>query len=395
MLNPLNLLLISAVFSIVMLSVLFSLMRSGIPGIRAWLTANAMAAVALLLFAGRDAIPPFLSIEVANGLLAAAMCIVYAGFRRFLGCTVPSRLLAGGLTVMVVLIAVFHYLHDSIGLRILIVSIFHGALCLAIAKTVLHVPQKSISRYPYRFTAFIAVLFGLVHWLRGIVYGTGLDYTASLLQSSVWNLLFLSLGILVLPVFTMAAVMMVHDKMMEQAIAAANRDFLTGAWSRRAFFEFAERELVRAKRTGRALSLLLFDVDYFKRINDAHGHAVGDRVLQEIVQRTEKEIRGMDCVARVGGEEFAVLLPEIGAPSALVVAERLRTVLAQPPDDTHVRSVPCTVSIGVATRMEAESINELMRRADIALYAAKAGGRDMVVCAEQTSAMQPPPSPVS
>lgn len=394
MLNPLNLLLISAVFSIVMLSVLFSLMRSGIPGIRTWLTANAMAAVALLLFAGRDAISPFLSIEVANGMLAAAMCTVYAGFRRFLGCTVPSRLLAGGLALMIALIAVFHYLHDSIGLRILIVSIFHGALCLAIAKTVLHVPQKSISRYPYRFTAFIAVLFGLVHWLRGIVYGTGLDYTASLLQSSGWNLLFLSLGILVLPVFTMAAVMMVHDKMMEQAIAAANRDFLTGAWSRRAFFEFAERELVRAKRTGRALSLLLFDVDYFKRINDAHGHAAGDRVLQDIVQRTEKEIRGMDCVARVGGEEFAVLLPEISAPSALVVAERLRTVLAQPPDNAHVRSVACTVSIGVATRMEGESINELMRRADIALYAAKAGGRDMVVCAEQTSAMQPPPSPV-
>jgi diguanylate cyclase (GGDEF)-like protein len=206
--------------------------------------------------------------------------------------------------------------------------------------------------------------------------------------------MFLSIGTLVMPIFTMGAVMMVHDKMMRKAQDDANRDFLTGAWSRRAFFEFAERELLRVQRNGRAVSLMLFDVDHFKRINDTWGHAVGDRVLLEIVQRAEREIRSMDYLARLGGEEFAVLLPEVGEMGARAVADRLRATLEIPTasdpgaspvqanlTDSAPYSVPYTVSIGVATRQPSESIAELLHRADVALYEAKAGGRNQVVVA--------------
>jgi diguanylate cyclase (GGDEF)-like protein len=212
---------------------------------------------------------------------------------------------------------------------------------------------------------------------------------------------FLSIGTLVMPIFTMGAVMMVHDKMMSKAQDDANRDFLTGAWSRRAFFEFAERELLRVQRNGRPMSLMLFDVDHFKRINDTWGHAVGDRVLLEIVQRANREVRSMDYLARLGGEEFAVLLPEVGESGARVAADRLRAALETvSPGESDAPSAQAglayTVSIGVATRQEPESIADLLHRADIALYEAKASGRNRVVAASAATAdlsgLQPAPT---
>ena len=398
MLSPFNLLLITAVFSIVMLFVLGSLMRSGIPGIREWLVANALASLALLLFAARGVAPAFLSIEMANGLLAGAICLIYVGFRRFFDCTVPSVWLVAGLAAMMVFILVFHYHVDSIALRTVTVSVFHGAVCLAIAVTIVRHAERGQSRYPYRFTIGVAGFCAVGHWFRGMIYATGADVLSSNIQASTWNVLFLSIGTLVLPVFTMGAVMMVHDRMMAKAKEDANRDFLTGAWSRRAFFEFAEREVLRVARNGRALSLLLFDVDYFKRINDTWGHATGDRVLLEIVQRAEQEIRSMDYIARLGGEEFAVLLPEVDAPSALTVAERLRAALeTRAGGETSKVNVSYTVSIGVATLQAPESIAELLHRADIALYDAKAAGRNRVMqaTAMRTAAAAPQPSPMS
>jgi diguanylate cyclase (GGDEF)-like protein len=394
MLTPFNLLLLTAVFGIVMLSVLLSLMRSGIAGLRDWRAAIISAIIALLLFASRGQITSFLSFELANTLYAAAICLLYTGFCRFLSRPAPTKILCGSLAALIALLAVFHYGYDMLHVRIALVSLFHGALCLAIGLLILRNPLADTTRYSYRFTAFMAILFSFSHAVRGFIHGAGIESLTSAFQASPLNMLFLSLGTLVIPVFTMGAVMMVHNRMMEQAMAAANRDFLTGAWSRRAFFECAERELVRVQRNGRALSLLLFDVDHFKRINDTHGHAVGDRVLIEIVQRAEKEIRGMDCIARVGGEEFAALLPEVDAPSALVVAERLRAALSAHAADNPSASFSVTysVSIGVATLAPSETIAELMRRADIALYEAKASGRNTVVCASpDKSAIEVPP----
>lgn len=381
MLNSFNLLLLTAAFGVVMLFVLLSLMRSGIPGVRDWLLAIVSAIVALLLFASRGRIAPILSFELANALYAGAICLLYTGFCRFLSRPIPVKTLVGSLALLIALLALFHYGYDMLHVRIALVSLYHGALCLLIGLLVLRASSDDTARYSRRFTGCMAIFFAFCHGVRGIVHGSNIEQLSSAFQSSPVNLLFISMGTMVIPVFSMGIIMIVHNRMMEQAMAAANRDFLTGAWSRRAFFELAERELVRVRRTGRALSLLLFDVDHFKQINDTHGHAVGDRVLQEIVQRAEKEIRAMDCIARVGGEEFAVLLPETDAASAMVIAERLRLTLAASPDSAQIRLVPCTVSIGMAVRSEQESVADLMRRADAALYAAKAGGRNRIVSA--------------
>ena len=108
----------------------------------------------------------------------------------------------------------------------------------------------------------------------------------------------------------------------------AHTDALTGLANRRRFIEIAEAELVRSRRYDAPLSLLMLDIDHFKEVNDAHGHRAGDRVLQQLARTCLEVLRNVDVVGRVGGEEFAILLPETALPGAVDVAERLREAVA-------------------------------------------------------------------
>jgi diguanylate cyclase (GGDEF)-like protein len=177
--------------------------------------------------------------------------------------------------------------------------------------------------------------------------------------------------------------MIVHSKMIAKYEYAANRDFLTGAWSRRAFWEMAAREIERARRLHRGLTLLTMDVDHFKRINDTWGHAEGDEVLKAMVLAVERRLRSIDYFGRIGGEEFAVLMPDTGLEGARVLAERLRTGIAedqasmQAGGDAAPRSY--TLSMGLAQLRPADTFLDLMQRADTALYQAKTSGRNRVV----------------
>jgi diguanylate cyclase (GGDEF)-like protein/PAS domain S-box-containing protein len=159
-------------------------------------------------------------------------------------------------------------------------------------------------------------------------------------------------------------------------------DHLTGVANRRAFFEAAELELTRNRRTPRPTALILFDADHFKQINDRHGHPAGDCVLRQLGLALSSTFRQVDVVARVGGEEFAVLLPSSTLAGATVVAERLRELVASQPVMCEGVPVSYTVSAGIAAVPAGETIDldTLIKRADRALYAAKANGRNRVAC---------------
>jgi len=377
-----NILIVGALFCVLMLLVLTSLLRSGLPGIREWCLANVLACIALVLYAFGRELTPLIAYEMANGVYAAASAAMLAGFRRYHGKSTMRAVLGAAVVLVMAAIALFHYRFDSYAMRTVVVAVFQGTISLAIAMTIVRGRSDWRSHYPSLFTIGMAAVITLGHGIRSVIYLSHPGEVTSLLQPSPLNLLFVSAGTFVLPVLTFGAVMLVHDTMLARAVLAANRDFLTGAWTRRAFFDHAEREMLRARRMGRHMSLLLLDVDHFKKINDTYGHAVGDLVLIDLVKRAANVVRAVDYFARVGGEEFAVLLPETSREAAAVVAVRMRAIVAQSATDKgrSKSAVPAyTISIGVSSVRGFESLQDLMRRADAALYAAKAMGRNRAV----------------
>lgn len=161
--------------------------------------------------------------------------------------------------------------------------------------------------------------------------------------------------------------------------ALAATDPLTGAANRRRFTAVAQRTLKDHGESGEPVSILAFDLDHFKSVNDTHGHGAGDAVLVEIVRRLNLSLRADDLVGRLGGEEFAVLLPGTDQEGARLAAERCRRRIADSPIDCGEVQLSVTTSIGGASRSGIGSLEAMLREADEALYAAKDGGRNQVI----------------
>lgn len=163
----------------------------------------------------------------------------------------------------------------------------------------------------------------------------------------------------------------------------ANIDYLTGAFNRFAFFSSAEKEVLRTGRFGGKLSLISFDLDFFKNVNDTYGHGAGDEVLKKTVEIVQSSVRNVDILGRLGGEEFAILLPETDKDGAFMVAERIRAQIEKCHiflKDKNKDTIRITASFGVAESKGGESICDLLKFADEALYLAKNSGRNRVCC---------------
>jgi len=158
----------------------------------------------------------------------------------------------------------------------------------------------------------------------------------------------------------------------------ARTDALTGISNRRYFLESAVNELERAERYGRPTTMLMLDIDRFKEINDAHGHPVGDVVLKAMVEACRGRIRKFDLFGRIGGDEFAVLMPETDLSLGSDIAERIREAVETATGELGDPSLGCTVSIGVAAADGPSSVDDLMSAADATMYAAKRAGRNCV-----------------
>ncbi|MGA9533760.1 MAG: diguanylate cyclase [Anaerolineales bacterium] len=173
----------------------------------------------------------------------------------------------------------------------------------------------------------------------------------------------------------------------------ATTDPLTGLFNRRGWLQVGLRELDRAERYGRPLATLILDLDHFKRVNDSHGHQVGDEVLRETADRLRNCFRKIDLIGRYGGEEFMVLLPECDLPSAEIAAARVRRAIEAPAFATSAGDMHVTTSVGIASsETEPLDFDALLRAADRALYSAKHGGRNQVWAAtgdEQTRRSDP------
>jgi diguanylate cyclase (GGDEF)-like protein len=171
-------------------------------------------------------------------------------------------------------------------------------------------------------------------------------------------------------------------KLTQELEKLATIDALTQVWNRRQLLQIGQHEINRAKRYNRDLSVLMIDIDHFKKINDTYGHGVGDEVLKTVAQTMLKSIRIADRLGRFGGEEFVIFLPESDSKGANHLAERIRKIIANLIISAPDVDFSLTVSIGVATYQNHQSLEDVIKRADDALYQAKNQGRNRVVMAE-------------
>lgn len=369
--------LIASLLCFLVFLALLSAGSENVRGMRAMLAAAVLGLVGNLLYAFGRELPPLLAYEVANMAYAGAGAALAAGYRQLAGRAAQARTLALLVAGVGLLIALFHYHIDSFAARSAVASLFQAAVCVDIARSVRGGSRDRVQR----FVLTMCTLVAAGHAVRMAWLLLAAEPPASLLQPSPASLAILTAAALALPALALGGLLSMHRHIVHQAEYIANHDYLTGAWSRKAFFDIAEREMARSRRSGEPLALLLIDLDHFKAINDNGGHEAGDIALRLFAERTRGALRAVDCVARLGGDEFAILLPDTDLDEAGVVAAKLQAELRAAAIDLPRQpgQPPLTLSIGVTVTDDKEPFKATLARADAALYGAKSAGRDRVI----------------
>ncbi|CAN7153701.1 GGDEF domain-containing protein [Caballeronia sp. LjRoot29] len=381
MFSPVALYVVGIMSGVISAVVFGSLLRSRIPGLFRWIGANLLIVAALVALAFSDSSPPPLVVVAASSLFAGSAFLVLQGCRLFFGLQPSRHYEVVAFVLLAVGIVHWTYFSPNAGARIVVMSGFLAYVRLMVAWITYTKRPPHRPGYSYQFVAIIAALGGFVHIARGLAAGLGWEHHTRFLEPTPMTIAFLALGIVTLPCLSIGALMLAYDRMAERMERLAAIDELTGALVRREFMAQAESQLERANRTKIRLTVAILDIDNFKAVNDAHGHAAGDRALAHFSSIVSQGIRRGDIFGRLGGEEFAILFPETPKADALTLVNSLRLHLAASTVPVPQGELSCTFSAGVDEYQADEMLANLMARADAALYSAKAMGRNRVVSA--------------
>ena len=336
---------------------------------------------------------------VGNLLLVGAMALQVRGLQHEAGQRPANAALLALLALAALVQFLWHAPANAVW-RIAATSGLLGALCAWSGLVMLRCLQHGKARPPRQLAALLIAphaLASLTFAARslGVLLAPGrlvqdgrLHESISMLGALVW--LFVSLGM------ALSMLGLVTYRLQRQLRLAATHDALTALPNRRAADDFMAHEALRAQRQGTPMSALMIDIDFFKKVNDQHGHAGGDHVLQTLSRLLKERARASDMVARWGGEEFLMLLPDTPAQGAQEMAEQLRQAVQNTPLRWQQQSVPITVSIGTATWSRGPfHANALIASADSALYQAKNTGRNRVCLASEVPAPPAHPAPAA
>ena len=345
---------------------------------RLWVRGLLIQPFSYALFSIRESIPGWLSIVVANVLLIVAFAHLIHALRVYNGR--PNR--SEWLIVLVLLTflgeCVLTYLWPSFPGRIIFMSLMISVLAL-FGVAALYYRRERITR-PEHIVATMLIATVVIMMIRA--FAAPFAGVTDLTTSSILQGIVFTYASLMPVIATSGFLLMCGERLNEDLTRQATIDPLTGVFNRRTMTEIANKEIAASKRHGRALSLLILDIDHFKRINDQFGHEVGDLALCRFVELVREVMRETDTLARIGGEEFVLILPDTNASAALTMAERIRKRLDE--TDLPVSGWPVSLraSIGVGTLgPQINHLESLLRATDHAMYDAKRAGRNRVVAA--------------
>lgn len=350
-------------------------------GTRLWIAGLVCQIFAAPLFALRGFLPDVVSIVVANGLFSLSWSLYWASFDIFFGNRRPSW--HYGLPLVLAASIFTGFLGDPRP-RIILGAMLLAVQVALIAATIL----ARIREFRPRVIVMLAggyILAGLSFMVRGVAALLAPDPIANPFSPGFAQDVAMMLSVPSLAAYTLGFVLLHRERVECEARHLADIDHLTGLQNRRGFEAVFARALRCAAETGAWTSLALVDIDHFKAVNDRHGHAVGDKALAELARIFCRELRGDDGVARIGGDEFCVLLSRIAPERAALVAERLRRAVSHHDWVALGLSRPLTVTIGLASHRGGiqDHGEDFMRLADMALLKAKNMARDMVLHADQ------------
>jgi diguanylate cyclase (GGDEF)-like protein len=347
-----------------------------IEGLRDWAIAVVFIGSASGLSSMRGIFPDVLAIVAASGVLLLGQFLLIVGLLRYAGQQPRWRPALDGIGAVVILIVWLTYGSHNYQGRIFIMALAHIGLFSAGAVLSWRVKPTGLgSRFLWAF--FVIGIFVAV-W-RVTTLSVAVDQADDIFDRSLIQQVYLgmfSLGVLGLAV---GFILLTNERLRAELEFMATRDPMTGALNRRAFFSRAAVEWARSTRARRPLATITSDIDFFKKVNDTYGHHVGDLVIKDFTLRAAQILRVPDILARFGGEEFVILLPDTGIAEARNVAERIRREI-----ETHRnKALPIyTVSLGLSVAQgdagQAADIEALIAEADAALYRAKQCGRNRV-----------------
>ncbi|MDE3200979.1 MAG: GGDEF domain-containing protein [Acidobacteriota bacterium] len=368
--------------------------------------------VLLFFEAIRDTIGDLIPVVVGNLLLCCSMLVLVRGMHRFTGRRQIGIWLYAVSALYLTAIAYFYWIDNDLRVRVMIIGTF---LCIVLASAASPLLREAPEgcRFSYRFTAVFFLSGSLMALTRACVVGATKSmnslFTGHPMENGfyLFDLIFvigITLSFYLLTNERALASLREANKSLAQEIEETskttsllqaeveerkrlqdelnhlvNTDDLTGILNRRGLLSVLQQEVLRAARFKHPLSVLILDLDRFKRINDQYGHAVGDQALLACVSKCRRQLRAIDIVGRLGGEEFAFILPETDIAGAEIVGEKLRAGIANEEIVCGEIKFSTTASIGIAAwTKDDESGVDTIARADRALYRAKAAGRNCV-----------------
>ncbi len=370
---PLILLIISSFVALAMSGILFIIAQTypkTIRGLREWSLGALIIALCFPLFIGRGYIPDLFSIVLANLMLLIAFMLMNFGTRKFAGA--PPKFDWKRLSLFVLayvgLFIWFTYIQPDIRVRVAAQVLFTLIVILDQLLLALKAIPRTTGRHILVF--LLTILIGT----RVIRLGAmilGFDSPIGVFDDSSSQLVYLAIPSITIPFGTISFIMLASEKLRQDLEFSSRHDGLTQCLNKHAAIEELKREIARATRQASKLSIMLFDLDNFKEINDTHGHLEGDNVLVDFSKKAKASLRVTDQLARFGGDEFMAILPGSDLEQALLVANRFH--------ETGRKSHPIawSVSIGVSAFLDKDdSLDAILTRADKALYTSKALGRN-------------------